>query len=70
MGKKIFESSLSKLEEVVGQLEGGNLSLDESIKSFEQGIKLYKDCKDLLQNAEKKITVLSESLEEEDYESE
>ena len=69
MSKKNFESSLEKLEDIVGNLEGGNLTLDESIKRFEEGIKLYKGCKDLLSDAEKKITVLSESLKEEEYES-
>lgn len=69
MSKKNFETSLTKLEDVVSQIEGGQLSLDESIKKFEEGIKLYKGCKDLLEQAEKKISVLSESLEEEEYES-
>ena len=70
MSKKSFESSLESLEEVVHELEGGKLSLDDSLKKFEEGIKLYKGCKDLLSKAEKKITVLSESLKEEDYEEE
>lgn len=70
MSKKNFEASLEKLEAVVNSIEGGNLSLDESIKKFEEGIKLYKSCKDLLSEAEKKITVLTESLNEEEYISE
>lgn len=68
VSKKNFEGSLEKLEEVVSELEGGKLSLDDSIKKFEEGIKLYKSCKELLSQAEKKITVLSESLEEQEYE--
>tara|TARA_Y100000590_G_C15306846_1_gene858591 strand:- start:227 stop:439 length:213 start_codon:yes stop_codon:yes gene_type:complete len=67
MSKKNFEASLEKLEAVVNSIENGNLSLDESIKKFEEGIKLYKSCKDLLSEAEKKITVLTESLNEEEY---
>lgn len=67
MSKKNFEGSLQKLEDVVSALEGGELSLDESIKKFEEGIKLYKGCKDLLGDAEKKISTLTDSLKEEPY---
>ncbi len=70
MSKKNFEGSLKKLEEVVNALESGELSLDDSIKRFEEGIKLYKGCKDLLGDAEKKISILSDSLKEETYEEE
>jgi exodeoxyribonuclease VII small subunit len=70
MTKKSFETSLVKLEEVVQDLEGGQLSLDDSLKKFEEGINLYKGCKDLLSKAEKKISVLSDSLKEEEYEAE
>jgi exodeoxyribonuclease VII small subunit len=70
MTKKNFEGSLQKLEDVVSSLEGGELSLDESIKKFEEGIKLYKGCKDLLGTAEKKISVLTDSLKEESYQEE
>lgn len=62
-----FEQSLEKLEELVGQLESGNLGLDESLDSFEKGIKYYKECKDLLAKAEKKIKTLTENLREEDF---
>lgn len=68
MAKKSFEGSLTKLEEIVNKLESGESGLDESIKQFEEGIKLYKSCKDLLGEAEKKISVLTDSLEEESYE--
>ena len=64
MSKKDFEGSLVKLESVVSLLEDGELSLDESIKKFEEGIKLYKGCRDLLEGAEKKIQVLTDSLKE------
>ncbi len=67
MSKKGFEASLVNLEEVVNSLESGELSLDESIKKYEEGIKLYKSCKDLLASAEKKIAVLTDSLKEEEY---
>lgn len=67
MPKTDFETSLTKLESIVSKLEQGEMNLDESIKSFEQGIKLYKDCKVVLENAEKKIQVLTNSLKEEEY---
>lgn len=52
-----FEEDLKKLEEVVSKLDT-DLTLDESIKVFEEGIKLSKKCSDKLQHAEKKINVL------------
>ena len=55
MAKKNFESTLDKLETIVEKLEGGDLSLDQSIKEFESGIELYKECKNFLAEAEKKI---------------
>jgi exodeoxyribonuclease VII small subunit len=65
MAKKInFEKNLEELETLVSGLESGELSLDESIKNFEAGVKLYTDCKKYLGEVEKKITVLTESLEE------
>jgi len=70
MTKKNFEVSLTKLETVVGSLDSGELDLDESIKKFEEGIKLYKGCKELLSEAEHKISVLTNSLKEEVYDGE
>ena len=61
-----FEEALKNLEEMVKQLESGELSLEESLKKFESGVSLYKDCKKLLSTAEKKITILSESLKEDE----
>ena len=63
---KNFEISLEELEEVVGSLEDGKLDLDDSLVLFEKGVGLYKDCKGLLDKAEKKISKLSESLREEE----
>ncbi len=70
MSSKNFENKLEKLELLVGKLEGGELSLDESIEKFEEGIKLYKSCKEILDSAEKKISVLTDSLKEEEYTNE
>ena len=67
MAKKNFEDSIEKLEDLVEQLESGDLSLDDSIKKFEEGIKLYKSCKDILSESEKKVKILTDSLKEEDF---
>ena len=53
-----FESDLKKLEEVVERLERGDLTLDESVKLFEEGVKLSNTCKAELDKAEGKIQVL------------
>ena len=64
---KDFESSLKKLELIVRELESGDVSLDDSLKRFEEGIELYKQCRQTLEGAEKKIKILSDSLKEIDY---
>jgi exodeoxyribonuclease VII small subunit len=64
---KDFETSLTKLEEIVRELESGDTSLNESLTRFEQGIDLYKQCRQTLEAAEKKIKILSDSLKEIDY---
>ncbi|OIQ18247.1 MAG: exodeoxyribonuclease VII small subunit [Bacteriovorax sp. MedPE-SWde] len=70
MAKKInFEKNLENLETIVAGLETGELSLDESINNFEEGVKLYTDCKKYLGEVEKKITVLTESLEEKEIDA-
>lgn len=61
MSKVPFEKSISDLEEIVTQLEQGDLTLDESIKQFEKGILLARKCQAVLQQAEQKIEVLSAS---------
>ena len=62
-----FEGSLKELEEIVRELESGDINLDESLKRFEKGIELYKKCRLTLESAEKKIKILSDSLKEIDY---
>lgn len=56
--EKSFESSLAELEEIVGQLENGDLPLERSLELFEQGIKLSRECRSRLSNAERRIEVL------------
>ena len=62
--KNSFEATLERLEKVVSWLESGKLSLDESLKSFETGVEYYKECKKKLMDVEKKITKLSERLDD------
>lgn len=53
-----FETSMEQLEKIVQDLEKGDLNLDDSIKKFEEGMKISKECNKFLEDAEKKITVL------------
>ena len=55
-----FEEALSLLSEVVRILENGEASLDESITLFEEGIKLSKQCTNLLESAEQKVRFLQQ----------
>lgn len=64
MSKELtFEESMEKLEEIANELEKNDLSLDESIKKFEEGMKISKHCKEIIDNAEKKITILVDGKE-------
>ncbi len=53
-----FEQSLDELETLVGRMEDGELSLDDSLKSFERGVTLYRDCQQALEQAEQRVRVL------------
>ena len=55
-----FEKSLAQLEAVVEKLESGDQPLEEALKLFEQGINLTRSCQQALQQAEEKITLLSQ----------
>jgi exodeoxyribonuclease VII small subunit len=55
-----FNKGLSELEEIIGKMESGDLSLEESLKYFEKGIKLHRQCHSALSSAEQRISVLSE----------
>lgn len=54
----MFEDSIKELEKIVEKLEKGEIGLDESLELFERGIKLSKECSDMLDKAEKKVSVL------------
>jgi exodeoxyribonuclease VII small subunit len=53
-----FERSLDELEQLVARMEGGELSLDESLASFERGIGLYRHCQQSLELAELRVRLL------------
>ena len=53
-----FEQQLASLEGLVNSLESGELNLEESLKSFEQGIKVARDCQAALKSAEQKVEIL------------
>lgn len=70
--KKSFEEQMEELEKIVSELESGKLNLDESVSKFEDGIKLSKDCSKILEEAERKITILVNEdgkIEEENFEA-
>lgn len=70
--KMNFEESMEKLEEIADELENGKLNLEESLVKFEEGIVLSKKCSEIIENAEKKITILLNKdgkLEEEEFET-
>lgn len=56
--EKSFETSLAELEQIVTKLEGGDLPLEESLELFEKGIKLSRECRTRLANAERRIELL------------
>lgn len=53
-----FEKSLETLENLVETMEQGDLSLEQSLAAFEQGIKLTKECQNALKNAEQRVQIL------------
>ena len=56
--KKNFEEQIESLEQIVAELEKGDLNLDDSVAKFEEGIKISKECNKILEEAEKRITIL------------
>jgi exodeoxyribonuclease VII small subunit len=53
-----FEQSLAELEKLVQRLEGGELPLDEALKTFERGIELTRHCQTALKSAQQKVEIL------------
>lgn len=58
-----FESAIKRLEEIVAQLESGDLQLDKSLELFEEGIKLSRFCNQKLDEAERKVEILLKDAE-------
>ncbi|MGV6850777.1 MAG: exodeoxyribonuclease VII small subunit [bacterium] len=57
-----FETSLKDLETLTHKMESGELNLDESLKSFEKGVKLINNCRETLKNAELQVETLLKKL--------
>lgn len=57
--KKTFEEALQGLEDIVASIESGQVSLEESIQKYAEGIELIKQCRQILDSAEKKIQLLA-----------
>ncbi|MGH1470599.1 MAG: exodeoxyribonuclease VII small subunit [Cellvibrionaceae bacterium] len=55
-----FEKALSDLEDLVAKMESGDLSLEDSLKAFEDGVKLTRDCQSRLASAEQRVKLLME----------
>jgi exodeoxyribonuclease VII small subunit len=58
-----FEKAMEKLEKIVEDLENGNISLEDALKKYEEGVKLSRICQQRLTQAEKKIEILSKALD-------
>ncbi|NND65014.1 MAG: exodeoxyribonuclease VII small subunit [Gammaproteobacteria bacterium] len=56
-----FEASLNELEQLVEQLEKGDLPLEESLQQFERGVQLTRNCRDALKSAEQKVAQLMDT---------
>ena len=66
MAEKSFEDKMLNLELIKKDLEKDDLLLDDAVKKFEDGMKISRECREILDNAEKKITILLEG-EEKDF---
>ena len=65
-----FEEAMKKLEEIANELEKNDLNLDDSVSKFEEGMELSKQCSKMLEDAEKRISILiknEEGFSEEDF---
>lgn len=66
-----FEDIMKSLESIANELESGKLNLDESVEKFEEGLKLSKKCNEILNKAEKKISMLvlenEDEIKEQDF---
>ena len=58
MAKEKFEESLERLEEIVKKMEAGELTLEESLKAFEEGVRLSRLCAKKLDEADRRVEIL------------
>ena len=58
-----FEKSLQQLEDIVSKMEQGQLSLEQSLNAFEEGVKLTRSCQESLRSAEQRVTQLTQEGE-------
>ncbi len=58
MAKKTFEESMTQLEKIIEEIEGGDLPLEKALKKFEEGVSLSKFCLEKLEETEKKVNLL------------
>lgn len=68
-----FEDAMKGLEQIATELEKGDLNLDQSVAKFEEGMKLSKTCNEILEDAEKRISILiknEDNVTEEDFSAE
>lgn len=63
MSKQTFEKAMKKLEQIVQELESGDLPLEKSINKFEEGVQLSKFCSAKLDETEKRVTILMQDSE-------
>lgn len=63
MAKVSFEKAMEQLEQIVQEMESGRLSLENALKKFEEGIRLSRFCSQILEETEKKITLLIENAD-------
>ena len=56
-----FNKGLSQLEEIINKMESGELSLEDSLKYFEEGVKIHRQCHTALTDAEQRISVLNDT---------
>ena len=66
--KLSLEESFAKLDDIVDELQSGELTLEQSFKKYEEGMKLIKNCNDAIEKVEKKLIVLNGAKENEEFE--
>jgi exodeoxyribonuclease VII small subunit len=63
LARETFEDSFKKLEKIIAKMEGGDLPLEETLKLYEEGMRLYTQCSQKLTEVQKKVELLSQTPE-------